>query len=401
MTVRSRLAAFYALVIFAALLIFAFAAVVAIDRTLRSSMDARLSGEARAASAVVDIQNGRIVADPDDRRQFLTLTSTGDNALVLDSSGNVRLSSASKPPPEMLALPSHREAYYSTGKGQREARAFVMPLARDARRVATVITWRDSDWIDETDRGAAFAFAAVSLVISLLAVLAGSAVTRRALEDAFSRQRRFTADASHELRAPLAVIRAEADLALRGDRRRSEYRTALQTIADEADRIESLIGDLLLAVRAQGRARVQHIDLLALARDVAARLAPTATAKAARLEVLGNHAIVNAERESLERAVLAIAHNAVSYAPHGGRITFLVTALGSAAELTVSDNGPGFSSEALEHADERFWRDETGRSRAGSGLGLAIAKAIVESCGGTMTLANAAGAEVKLRFPAI
>ncbi len=403
MSLRSRLAATYAAVILIALLIFAAAAIIAIDRTLRATMDSRLNAEAHAASSLVDFHDGEIMADKDDREQFLALIAAGDDGMVLDAAGNVKLSSAAQPPAALFRLPRAVPRYYTAGKGDAAMRALVLPIVRDDVRVGTVIVWRASDWVNETDRGAAIAFAVAAIVIAALAVIAGGAVTRRALEDAFARQRRFTADASHELRAPLAVIRAEADLALRKDRTPREYRGAMDAIAAEADRMEALIAELLSAARAEsGSAARERIDVTQVVRRVAERLNPTAHAKGAAVHLdAQSPAIVVAEREALERAILAIAHNAVEYAPQHGIVTLAVHAAARMVEVSIRDNGPGFTPQALEHALERFWRED-GKPRGGSGLGLAIAKSIVEGSGGKIALSNphGGGAQVLLQFSA-
>ena len=114
------------------------------------------------------------------------------------------------------------------------------------------------------------------------------------------------------------------------------------------------------------------------------------------------NAIVLAERDGLERAVITVLHNAIKYASAGGTVEVRVTRDGDAVELCVSDDGRGFSEEGLQRAFDRFWRDDEARALPGSGLGLAIAKAAVERFGGTIAIANAAagGAVVRVRFPA-
>lgn len=402
MTLRSRLAATYAAMIFIALLIFAAAAVMAIDRTLRATMDSRLRAEAYAAASLEDIERGRIIVDREDVSQFLTLLAAGDDAIVLDASEKVVLSSVTGPTGAIVALAKRTPGYYTIGKGEDARRALVVPIVRDGARVGTVVAWRASDWIDETDRGAAIAFGVAALIIALLAVIAGGAVTRSALEDAFARQRRFTADASHELRAPLSVIRAEADLALRKERPPEEYRTALASIASEADRLESLIGDLLSVARAEtGGVPRTRVDVGSIVKEVAERLSPAVAAKEAQFDLhVLPEASVLADRQALERAILAIAHNAVKYTPPHGRIGMDVRRAGRSVQISISDTGPGFSAEALSHALERFWRDDAARSQSGTGLGLAIAKSIVEAFGGEIAVENtAAGAAVRLRLP--
>jgi signal transduction histidine kinase len=403
MNLYSRLAGSFVAVMFAGLLVFAAASVFAIDRTLRSTLDARLVTVANAAATFVDVSKGRIAIDPDDREQFLSLTAQDTQGAILDNSGTVLLSSAARPQAAVIHLRQDPGGFFELGKGEERLRAFVLPLLRHGQRAGTVVVWRGIDWIDETDRNAAIAFAVGALLIAALSLVAGNSITRSALEDAFARQRRFTADASHELRAPLAVIRAEADLALRKERDVAQYRSALEMIASEADRIESLIGDLLAAARAESaRAARERVDVAHVTEIVRERLAPAAAAKNIRIGVRADRqAVILAEPQTLERALLAIAHNAVKYAPAAGEVDMSVARTGEHVEVLIEDDGPGFTAEALEHASERFWREETSRPHPGTGLGLAIARSIAESFGGEMLLSNGdRGAQVRLRFSA-
>ncbi|MGZ3496270.1 MAG: sensor histidine kinase [Vulcanimicrobiaceae bacterium] len=387
------------------LLLFAAFAVIAIDRALRSSLDERLATAAQASSAFIDIRHGRIEIDADDRKQFEGLLGVQADGAVFDSQGALLLSNTASLPPSIysLAAPGLPERYVSAGSGESAYRAYALPVRHERRRIGTIVIWRPSDWIEELDRSSAIAFGIAALVIAALALVVGSAVTRRALEDAFDRQRRFTADASHELRAPLAVIRAEADLALRRERSGEIYRNALTTIATEADRIESLIDDLLAAARAEsGTLQRMPVDVAAMCTRIVERIRPAAAAKNIALTLeTEDGASAAADSGALERALLAIVHNAVKYAPQGGRVALTVNATPPDIEIVVRDDGPGFSQAALEHAFERFWRDDVSRTADGTGLGLAIAKSIVDAFGGTVSLGNlaGAGAEVRCRIP--
>jgi signal transduction histidine kinase len=402
---RFRLAGAYVAVMLVGLLLFAAAAVFAIDRTQRSTLDVRMSSAARVATTFLDVRHGSIEVDADDRRQFLTVLGTDTDGAVFDPQGRVVLSSSARVPaaiaPRMQATP----VFFHLGGGDTAVRAYSFPIVQYGRRLGTVVVWRGIDWIDETDRTIAIALAAAALLIAGLALLAGNVVTQRALEDAFARQRRFTADASHELRAPLAVIRAEADLALRKERDGAAYRGALETIASEADRMESLIGDLLSAARAEsGASARERIDAAQVLARVAERLASAATAKGAAVRVQSaSNLTVLADEQALERALLAIGHNAVRFTPQGGSVNMLAQRLDNTVEIAIHDDGPGFSPEALEHALERFWREPAAPAGSGSGLGLAIARSIVESSRGSIAISNRAGggAAVHLRFPAL
>jgi signal transduction histidine kinase len=401
---RLRLIAIYVGVLFAGLLCFAAAAVYGIDRSERNGLDGRLSATAQAISGLLDLSSGQPVIDRDDRRQFISVLGPQAGGLIADLSRNVVLSNASDPPDSVLSVPPARTAFFDAGKGEEQIRAFVLPVSHNGRIVGKVVVWRPSDWIDETDRGLAIAFLLAAMIIAGLAWVAGSAVTHRALEEAVSRQRRFTADASHDLRAPLAVIRAEADLALSRERDAGAYRTAIATISDEAGRMEELIGDLLSAARAEAGALEQTvIDLDEAARGVCARISAAAAAKNISLDLTSTPtARVLGDARELERAILAVLHNAVKHAPDGGHIEVRVAVNGPMVELAIRDDGPGFSPDALEHGLERFWRDEAPGPDRGSGLGLALTDSIARAFGGRVRLANVGRwAETRIIFPAV
>ena len=398
---HGRLLALYIGVLLAGLLVFSIVAVLAIDRTVRSSLDSSLATEAQASAAFVDVEKGHTVIDADAQRQFIKSLDVQLNGAIFSRQGRVELTNVARPPAAVLEIARRARAaqFLTAGKGDNALRAFVLPVARGGVRYGSVAVWRSSDWVDELDRGAAVAFVAATLVISGLAVLVGNAVTRRALEDAFSRQRRFTADASHELRAPLAVVRAETDLALSRERSASEYRSTLTTIASESDRIESLLDHLLAAARAEGGSlRRERVDFSTVCSEAVQRLEPAARARNQQLDfTIEPDALVVGDGLALGQAVLSLIHNALKFTPNGGRVRVTLERAGERIELLVRDSGPGFSNEALVHGFERFWRDDPLGAGGGTGLGLAIAKATLEACGGTIEIANAPGGGATVR----
>jgi signal transduction histidine kinase len=108
------------------------------------------------------------------------------------------------------------------------------------------------------------------------------------------------------------------------------------------------------------------------------------------------------DADLLDRILLSILHNAVKFSPAKGTVWISTEKRGSVVLVTVRDQGSGFGDDALQHAFDRFWRDETARGRSGSGLGLSIAKASADRLGGSISIANDphGGARVELYLPA-
>jgi signal transduction histidine kinase len=248
-----RLVASYVIGLIAALLLFAATAVFSIDRAERSSLDSRLAAAGNAILPMIEVRNGRLVIDKEDERQFLDVLGVRFSGVVEDARGRVVLSNVSRLPPALAKRSPATPETLSLGRGKDAIRVRTLPVTRGAHLYGAVIVWGPSEWINETDLRTALAFVVATLLIAIFAAIAGNIVTKRALDDALQRQRRFTADASHELRAPLSVVMAEADFALAKEvRAPSEYAISLRAIQGEAMRMETLVDDLLWTTRTDG-----------------------------------------------------------------------------------------------------------------------------------------------------
>jgi signal transduction histidine kinase len=323
---------------------------------------------------------------------------------ILDGSSNIIFSTTSRASQDVLALAAQGDGPYDARQAGATVRALVLPIQDSGARIGSVVVWTTAQWIKDTDRRIALAFLAAALLVAVVAAIAGSAVTQRALDRAFALQRRFTADASHELRAPLSVIRAEADLALRAQREPEVYRKALDTIADEADRMEHLVSGLLSAARAEHAPRPTRVDLQALTARICARLLPAAKAKGADIKLReAPPCYIMGDPEALESAATAVIHNAIKYTPPNSNIQTWVERSGRRALLYVQDAGPGLSPAALEHGLEWFWCGDEQPAEGASGVGLAVANSIARASGGHVALSNApsGGARIAISLPAI
>jgi heavy metal sensor kinase len=199
------------------------------------------------------------------------------------------------------------------------------------------------------------------------------------LEDAVERINRFTADASHELRSPVALIRTVAEYALRNPKIDAESKEALGEILAESLETGQLLEDLLTLARADaGYASTvfEAVDLAQLVEDVAVRQRPFAEAKQQSVTVRASGpAWISGDRSSLRRLVWILLDNAVKYTPDEGKIVVGLMATPYVVVLTVRDSGIGIAEELLPHIFDRFVRADPSRGEVnGTGLGLAIAK---------------------------
>jgi heavy metal sensor kinase len=225
------------------------------------------------------------------------------------------------------------------------------------------------------------------------------------LQAALQRQRAFVADAGHELRTPLAVLRTELELADRPSRTRAELLEAIGHAARETDRIEHLADDLLFLAKRDDRmdARFEAIDLLPMLECAIDATQPRADARSVDIELQADAAPRARVAPSLLRpAVDNMLANALRYSPAGATITVRLHRDHDCAVIDVLDEGPGFPPEFLSQAFQRFRRADAARGfDGGTGLGLAIVRSVAEAHGGSAEAANRAGrgAVVTIRIP--
>jgi heavy metal sensor kinase len=218
------------------------------------------------------------------------------------------------------------------------------------------------------------------------------------LEAAFERIAQFTADASHELRTPVSVMRTNAEIALRKPRSESEYRDALSRILDESEKVSRMIEQLLLLARADSASGLLSMTRndLAIALENACREARV-LAEAKHLgftESLPSAPLwVQGDSASLERLFTILLDNAVKYTPSGGRIDVRLRSDDGFAVADIRDTGSGIAPEDTSHVFDRFFRADRARSResGGTGLGLAIGKWIAEAHRGEIRVESALG----------
>ncbi len=217
------------------------------------------------------------------------------------------------------------------------------------------------------------------------------------LESSFAQQRRFVADASHELRTPAAILRTEADVTLSRDHRpESEYRASVGVMQDAAQRLTRIVDELFLLARADAGhlvARHEPLYLEDVVDSAVRAVHGVADRRGVRIELSRLvEAPARGDADLLGRLVLNLLDNAIKYSPRGGVVTVEMTRRSEECEITVVDPGPGIPPAAHVQIFERFFRVDTARSRAensetsGAGLGLPIARRIAEMHAGRLEL---------------
>jgi heavy metal sensor kinase len=227
------------------------------------------------------------------------------------------------------------------------------------------------------------------------------------LERSFDETRRFTADAAHELRTPLAVIHNAAEVALSSPREVEEYRRFLEDILEEEERLKRLSEQLLFLCREDAMLMPQvrqPTRLDAIVRQAAEPMSELAAANGLTLSLTTlSPCSISGDPDGLRRMMFNLLDNAIKYTPAGGSVQVECEALGEFARLTVADTGIGIPSNHIPHIFERFYRVDPARSRdaGGIGLGLAICRVIVENHGGTIRLESTEGqgTKVVVTFP--
>ena len=229
------------------------------------------------------------------------------------------------------------------------------------------------------------------------------------LDAAVRRITQFTADASHELRAPISLIRTTAEVAVqKKDRTAQEYFDALQEILEEAERTSQVVDSLMLLARADsGTEMLEHgpVDACTIVREAADQGEKLARTRDLGFAVNLPNAPVPIEADSgaLRRALLILIDNAVKYTPRGGSIRVELNHSNGLGVVSVSDTGIGIASDEVPHIFDRFWRADKARSReeGGAGLGLSIAKWIIEAHRGSIDVESepGKGSTFRVRVP--
>jgi two-component system sensor histidine kinase CiaH len=329
--------------------------------------------------------------------------------LILDSSGGL-VSNPSGVPRQGLPDGAAVAAARATGRDIRTVQDGAVPirlLTLPIGDAANPVGWLEAGFVltlhERQSRSLILAVTLVGLVGLAGAALVTLFVTGRALvpiRAAFATERRFVADASHEIRTPAAIIRASAEVLEREGLVMDEGRPLVADIVAESDRLGGLVDDLLaLASSERGSLVIERrpIDLAEIARDTVRRAGPLAAERGIDLvgpAEDGTVLPVVGDTNRLVQLLLVLVDNASRHSPPGGRVTVTTGPPGGrTAAVSVDDQGPGVPAEAREAIFEPFARLPGSRTRAdaGSGLGLSIARRLAELHGGTLAATEAPG----------
>ena len=427
-SLRVRLVLWYALVLTLVVALYGGAVVYQSWRSMIATVDAELEGYAReVGQALRPVEAGRFDLElPADAAAYFFRREGGRPYYVIRSASG-ELVDQSDPD-----LAVGREG--QSGAGRRE-------VSIEAAGGATVLVGRDIADLRSEQRALILNVALAGMVTLALSIFGGWFVAGRALapikrisqtaramsagdlnariaverteseleqvastlNDAFDRlrlaveqERRFTADASHELRTPISVLRAEAEWALDRDRTPQQYKEALAVCRRAALRMQDAVERMLALVRAEALEDVQEsapVAMHELIADVLVWLAPMAQERGVRLATDREALTVNGNAEQLREALSNVVANAILYNKPGGSVTVSTRQGGGTARIEVIDTGIGIPPDAISHVFDRFFRVDQARSReiGGSGLGLSIARAIVVAHGGGITCTSEPG----------
>jgi heavy metal sensor kinase len=451
--IRGQLTAWYSLILALSLAAFCGVAYFAMEYSIHETVQSTLHERAEGARAIIaqDGPEGR-QALKDELREYASGLGREGRLRVSDAQGLLFAS----PGLERPMQPRHRFAPLRPWREWIAGEPYVMLRQQNLQVAGTpydlTIALQTRDFDRSLTRGSALIFASAPLFLAI-AAFGGYWMSRRALdpvdqmtqaarsigaqdlgkrlavpprsdelarlaetlnamlgrlESAFKKITQFTADASHELRTPIAVMRTSAELALRKSRTEGEYRETLSQILRETDRVTQLIENLLALARADSGAaqmQMERTDIGAILEEACAKSKLLAQEKGVVLSRndASRPVWVQADADSIERLFMILLDNALKYTPTGGRIDVKLGADDGFALAEIRDSGIGISAEDLPHIFDRFYRADRARTRdpGGAGLGLAIGQWIAQAHGGDIHVQSepAKGTSFQVRIP--
>ncbi len=386
---RFRLTFWYITVFAVILLAFGAALFRAVGQQITIQTDSSLAGDVR------EVVGAYISGRPDD---LAKLKLPGRNIFVFDSSGHAVYPASAPAWVNSLAQTAHVKGNAVGEQDEpngRTWRAYAQRFTRGSRGEFVAVSMADVVEIDEQYPEIIFAFAAAALAALAAVALGGWLLALQSVkpvEASFAQMRRFMADAAHELRTPVSVLRTRADVALRRPREPAEYESILTAISDEARRLGGIVDNLLTIARADAGEWpivLEDVSIGDVALDAAAAAGALGAARHIRINVdATEEARVAGDPALMRQLLMILLDNAVKFSPPGSEVTLSVGRRDGKVVVSVLDRGPGIPPEALPHIFERFYRADPAREAGmGAGLGLSIARWIVDAHSGELSIA--------------
>ena len=307
------------------------------------------------------------------------------------------------------AVQSSRGFRDADARGGPKLRLYAEPFSGTTGAAYVAVAVADRMELEDEYASLIEAFGAAALAALLLVIGGGSLLVRKSsapIERSMEQMRRFMADAAHELRAPVTILRTRAEVALGQDRDAPRDAVTFQAIEREATRLGQVVGDLLTLARADaGERPIAQLPLYLddVAAEAVDAVRTLAEQKQVQLEVGAfEEAKITGDPALIRQLLLIVLDNAVKFTATGGQVRLDVAAEDGRATVVVADTGIGIPSEHLPHVFERFYRGDPARREAdGSGLGLAIARWIVDAHHARIDISSTpgTGTRVTLTFP--
>ena len=444
--IRVRFALWTAGLILVLLVAFGAFVYYRVAQGLTDAVDEALILSASQTLAALNVENGVITLAedfPEVDNQSIEMIERGLTVRVLDAADRTvqlfgpqrRLPPPSQPTGAIAPTFQTSAGGASPAGGASSVRVLSTPVLEDGVRVGTVQTAATLATVEETLARLLTALFIGGAVLTVIAALGGYALAARALQpidqmtrtarrisaedlsarldlpatddevgrlavtfdemlerldESFRRERQFTANASHELRTPLAAMQAILGVVRAQPRTAAEYEAAIDDLADEAERLHTLVDRLLYLARRDAQRSDVHkpVDLTFLLADIVDSLEPLAAQKGIALTLrTPSKLLVQGDSDSLARLLVNLLDNAIKYTEEGG-VSVSAASHADGVTVTVSDTGVGVAAEHLPHLFDRFYRADAARTTRGAGLGLAIAYDIAQAHGGDITVSS-------------
>lgn len=407
-SLRARLTLFYVAVLAAALIVVGGLIYVLLAQALYARVDDNLAAvlQITTTSLANDLAEGQDVEDAA-RSTAAELSSRQQMLAIYDGAGRL-LAEGGRDDDLRIVLPALgtlpvREAQLLT-VSEAEDDDDRHRLAMTRRRVGergveyVIVAGTSLEPIDEELESLIAILAYVVPIALLLTAAGGWFLAQESLETSLRRQRQFMADASHELRTPVAISRTAASVALQQPRREEhEYREALGIIEQQTGRLSRIVDDMFTLARADAGnypVRMAPMYLDEVIADAGRAAQVLASARQVVIDVTApDAAAFTGDEELIRRLIGNLLDNAVRHAPEASRVRVVLGATAGGYAIAVGDSGPGIPPEIRPHIFERFYRGDAGRARTvradgGAGLGLALARWVARTHGGDVRLAD-------------